>query len=499
MAGLLLTVTLIAVSFAGWKLAGLPFAPFDIFDWIVRLLPGAVVTAAIETSVVLGRVFGVTSIGAAAKAGDQALAIAALLAVGGVAGAVLFQTLALTREPALLFGGILGAVLGGLALIAERQLLRLPAASIVPGVWVFATFLAWGIAFGWVHDRMKLSTTEDAQDREGRRTFLRTIAVASVAVSAIATVAGAVASRVGKRFLGRRWSDDHSLPNAGSDIEPLRGTRAEFTPLEYFYRIDTDTRAPALDANRWRLVVGGQVDRPLSFTLEDLRGVEPTEVFATLCCISNPPGGDLISTTRWTGVSLRRLLPRLGLQPSATHLRVISADGFFESIALATIRTDARVMLAYEWDGVPLLVEHGYPLRLFVPDLYGMKQPKWIVGLDATGQWEPGYWVTRGWSKDGRVATTSAIDIATAVRRGDAAIEAGGIAFGGGRGISTVEVRIDEGEWRAARLRRPLSDLTWVLWRAEVPVTGSARVLTVRAFDGSGAPQPGSFHSRRLL
>jgi DMSO/TMAO reductase YedYZ molybdopterin-dependent catalytic subunit len=497
-AGILLTVTLTAVSFAGWKLAGLPFAPFDIFDWIVRLLPGAVVTAAIETSVALGRTFGVTNISTAAKAGDQALAIAMLLVVGGVSGAVLFQLLALTREPALLFGGILGAVIGGLALIAERQLLRLPPGSIVPGLWVFATFLAWGVAFGWVHDRLKLSTTEDTEDTEGRRTFLRTMAVASVAASAIATIAGVAANRVGQRLLGRRWSDDHPLPNAGADVVPLDGTRVEFTPLESFYRIDTDTRAPALDASRWRLAVGGLVDRPLSFTLEQLRAIEPTDVFATLCCISNPPGGDLIGTTRWTGVSLRRLLPQLGLQPSVTHLKVASADGFFESIALDTVRADERVLLVYAWDGVPLPVEHGYPLRLFVPNVYGMKQPKWILSLDATGRWEPGYWVTRGWSRDGRVSTTSAIDVATISRRDAVTIEAGGIAFGGARGISSVDVRVDEGEWHAAKLRRPLSDLTWVIWRAEVPVGAGPHRVTVRAFDGAGDPQQASFHSRRV-
>lgn len=498
-AGILLTVALTAVSFAGWKLAGLPFAPFDIFDWIVRLLPGAVVTAAIETSVALGRTLGVTSIGAAAKAGDQALAIAVLIMVGGVAGAALFQLLALTHEPALLFGGILGALLGGLALIAEGQLLRLPAGSLVPGGWVFVTFLAWGAAFGWAHDRIELSTTENTEDPEGRRVFLKAMAVASVALSGLAAVVGAVASRVGRRFAGPRWSDDHPLPNAAADVAPLDGTRLEFTPIESFYRIDTDTRAPAIEASRWRLAVGGLVARPLNLTLEELRAIEPASLFATLCCISNPPGGDLISTTRWTGVSLQRLLPRLAVQPSATHLRVTSADGFFESIALDAIRADERAMLVYDWDGVPLPVEHGYPLRLFVPDLYGMKQPKWIVSLDATAQWEPGYWVIRGWSKDGRVETTSAIDVATVARRGDMSVEVGGVAFGGAREIAKVEVRVDEGEWHAARLRRPLSDLTWVIWRADVPAGAGRRVLTVRAFDAAGQAQASALHSRHFL
>jgi hypothetical protein len=127
-----------------------------------------------------------------------------------------------------------------------------------------------------------------------------------------------------------------------------------------------------------------------------------------------------------------------------------------------------------------------------------MKQPKWILGLDAIARWEPGYWVTRGWSKDGRVSTMSAIDVAIVSRRDAVTIEAGGIAFGGARGISTVEVRVDEGQWHAARLRRPLSDLTWVIWRADVPVGAGQHVVAVRALDGAGEPQQVSFHSRRV-
>src|SRR5437868_6303356 len=142
LAGLVLTAVLVAVSFLGWKTAGLPFAPFDIFDWIVRLLPGGLVTFAIETSVAISRVFGVTNIGAAAKAGDQILAIAGLLVTGAAAGALLFTLLSTSDEPALLFGGILGVMLGGLALVAERRLGRLPPDTIMPAIWVGATFVA---------------------------------------------------------------------------------------------------------------------------------------------------------------------------------------------------------------------------------------------------------------------------------------------------------------------------------------------------------------------
>jgi hypothetical protein len=146
---------------------------------------------------------------------------------------------------------------------------------------------------------------------------------------------------------------------------------------------------------------------------------------------------------------------------------------------------------------VPLPVEHGYPLRLYVPDVYGMKQPKWVVGLDAISQWEPGYWVARGWSRDGRVSIGSAIDVVN-ISHDRSTIEAGGMAFAGARGVSKVELRLDDGEWIEAQIRRPLSELAWVIWRANVPAGVGQHVLAVRAFDGSSAPQPAPFHLRRL-
>jgi DMSO/TMAO reductase YedYZ molybdopterin-dependent catalytic subunit len=473
-AGALLTAALVAVSFFGWKVAGLPFAPFDIFDWFVRLLPGGFVTFAIDSSVAMSRAFGVTNISVAAKAGDQFVAIAGLLLAGVVIGAALFSVLSLSDEPARLFGGILGAMLGGLALVAEQRLHRLPPGSIVSGAWVFATFVAWGVAFGATCDSLRHA---DRSSARGRRRFLIRLGGATLMATSVSTIAGLFAGRRGRTASGPRWSDEHPLPNALAGVMPVKGTRAEFTPIEEFYRIDTDTRAPSIDGDRWRLVIGGLVARPQSLTLADMRSFEPLHQFATLSCISNPPGGDLISTTRWSGVSLQRLLPRMGLLPSATHLKIRSADGFFETIALDTIRADERAMLAYAWDGVPLPVEHGFPLRLHVPGLYGMKQPKWIVGIDALDRWEPGYWVERGWSKDGHVVTTSVVD--AVVRRGDIA-EVGGVAYAGSRGVAKVEVRADDGNWHEAQLRDPLSDLTWVVWRAALPV--SVRYVA-RAFE----------------
>jgi DMSO/TMAO reductase YedYZ molybdopterin-dependent catalytic subunit len=291
------------------------------------------------------------------------------------------------------------------------------------------------------------------------------------------------------------------LPNAGAAVTPVSGTRSEFTALEDHYRVDVDARAPVIDMRRWRLRIGGLVDNPRELTLEDLRREEPLDQFVTLSCISNPLGGDLIGTTRWSGVSVQRLLRRFQLRPGATHMKITSADGFFEVVSLATIENDSRVMLTYAWDGVPLLVEHGFPLRLYIPDVYGMKQPKWIDAIEISDRWEPGYWVVRGWDREGRMKATSVVD---AVDTGTSAVDAsgrrlasiGGIAHAGARRISRVEVRLGEREWRDARLREPLSATTWIVWRADLPLETGDHLVTVRSVEEDGGPQSAPYHSK---
>jgi hypothetical protein len=141
-----------------------------------------------------------------------------------------------------------------------------------------------------------------------------------------------------------------------------------------------------------------------------------------------------------------------------------------------------------------LLTEHGFPLRIYIPDRYGMKQPKWIESIEAIDHAEDGYWVTRGWDREARMKATSVIDaVAVDMMIGqatpDTRIPVGGIAHAGARGISKVEVQVDGGEWRAAQLRTPLSDRTWVIWRYDWPFEKGKHTFTVRCFDGNGAPQ----------
>jgi DMSO/TMAO reductase YedYZ molybdopterin-dependent catalytic subunit len=501
----MLTAALVAAWYFGWSAGGAPFAPFDLFDWLTRALPGGIITAWIDAAVVIFSTVSAGSTAAAAKHAEQALAIGVSVAGGSFLGAAAFGALVFSDESAILFGGVLGVSIAAAIIVIERTLGRLPAGSYLGITWIVATLLAWGLALGWAHDSWLGAAPEAGAPLPSRafnrRRFLVRMAWLTGIPSVFTAVWAASAGR-GRIAAGARWSDTHTLPNADALPAAVPGTRPEFTPLEHHYRVDVDTRPPRITAATWRLAIGGMVGRPTELTLDDLRREEPLHQFITLACISNPLGGDLVGTTRWSGISLQRLLDRVEVQSGATHLKVQSADGFFEFVSLETVRADPRVMLTYAWDGVPLTEEHGFPLRIYIPDVYGMKQPKWITGIDAVSQWEPGYWVLRGWDRDGRMSATSVVDTArfdaTPGGNGRGTVVAGGIAHAGARGISRVEVRIDDAVWREASLRPPLSPTTWVVWRADVAADRKAQSLSVRCYDGGGAPQAAPFHRRSI-
>jgi DMSO/TMAO reductase YedYZ molybdopterin-dependent catalytic subunit len=514
--GALAIAALIAISFGGWIIAGLPFPPFDMFDWTARALPGWLVTFVIEMIVYLSRPFTAAGTSSVAKIGEQATAVAASIAGGALGGALLYGLVGLSNEPATFLGACFGTIGGGLVLAMEISLDRVESALSIEGVSILAMGFAWGLAIGFAYDSTNQARVLPSGERLAgtpagdRRRFLVRFAVVSAATAAAGLVAGLFRNRPTGMGFGR-WSATHPLPNAGASVIPVPGTRPEFTPLERHYRVDMNTRPPVINARRWKLRVRGLVRAPLDLAIDEVRGFEPLHQFVTLSCISNPVGGDLIGTTRWTGVSLATLLSRIDVLPSATHLKVTSADGFWEVVAIDTILRDSRVMLAYDWDGVPLPTEHGFPLRVYVPDVYGMKQPKWVVSIDAINHWEAGYWVSRGWDREGRVKATAVIDVVDPVggaevpnvaEGGNAAdhrrtVAVGGIAYAGARGISRVEARVDDGEWQPARLRQPLSETTWVVWRADVLIDPGDHVVSVRCYDRDGMLQSTAVHSRR--
>ena len=500
--GFLLTAPLIAILFLGWRWAGLPFVPFDVFDELSRRLPGPLITRSIDAMVVLIRALHLGATGTVAKAAEQTMAVVAFLGMGVIAAVLLFGVRRRTEGPSYLSGLFLGLIIGvpvAVAVIHGRTATGQPAVGVL---WVLALLLGWGLMLAWIHDWPASSSPVGREtatvEALNRRQLLIRLGEASAVVTVAGAVVGALKTQPGQtstasEAAAQRWSTTHRLPNAQAEVEPAPGTRPEFTPLEMHYRIDINTAPPVIRESEWKLSITGLVERPLDLTLEEIRRYEPKDQFVTLSCISNLVGGDLIGTTRWTGVSLQRILADVRPLADATHLKITSADGFFETVALETVRTDERVMLAYAWDGVALLPEHGFPLRIYIPDRYGMKQPKWIRSIEAIDHSEAGYWVERGWDAVARMRATSVIDTISSnmmiVNAGGTVVPIGGIAHAGARGISKVQLRVDDGPWSDARLRTPLSTTTWVIWRYDWPFQAGRHTFTVRCFESDGTPQ----------
>src|SRR5690606_27589597 len=157
------------------------------------------------------------------------------------------------------------------------------------------------------------------------------------------------------------------------------------------------------------------------------------------------------------------------------------------------VMEEELIMLTYLWNGEPLNVGHGYPVRMAVPGRYGMKQPKWIVRIEVTDEEDPGFWGQRGWEPNAPIKTTSVIDTVAVDSmyedRGQMMIPIGGIAYAGARGISRVEVRAADGAWPGAPLRRALSDPTWVIARYGGPFDPGGAAFPGRAWDGAGVRQ----------
>jgi DMSO/TMAO reductase YedYZ molybdopterin-dependent catalytic subunit len=276
-------------------------------------------------------------------------------------------------------------------------------------------------------------------------------------------------------------------PEAG-----ITGASPDLTPVGNFYVVSKNFSDPVVDGQGWRLKIGGLVDRPQSLSLSELRALPSVTQYVTLECISNDVGGDLMSTGSFTGVKLSDLIATVSPQAAGSWAAFKATDGYAESLPLSLIDSDRSILVAYDLDGAPLPPAHGYPARVLVPGHYGMKGPKWLASIDIVDHESGGYWEQQGWDHNAVVKTTSRIDMP---RDGDivslGAINVAGVAYAGNRGISKVEYSTDRGgSWSAATLATPLSNLTWVLWRAAwTPGSEGSYTLMVRATDGAGALQ----------
>ena len=279
------------------------------------------------------------------------------------------------------------------------------------------------------------------------------------------------------------------LPPGLDDVSPLLATLR--TPTSTFYRIDIALAIPRLDHRSWTLSIGGLVDRPYELTWDELVAMPMIERDITLTCVSNPIGGDLCGSTRWLGVPVAPLLRRAGLRPGADMVLSSAQDGFSASTPMEVLLDGRDAMIAVAMDGQPLTPTHGAPARLLTPGLYGyVGATKWLRTLEVTTfAASEAYWTRRGWSPRGPVKTACRIDTPRGqASTGDVAIA--GVAWATHRGVSLVEVQVDDGPWQAARLGPDLGVDYWRQWVLTWPATPGRHRVSARATDAAGVTQP---------
>ena len=278
---------------------------------------------------------------------------------------------------------------------------------------------------------------------------------------------------------------------AGADLG-IEGLTPYIMPNADFYRIDTAIVVPRIDAADWKLKVTGMVDREVEIDWKTLESKQLQEALVTLMCVSNEVGGDLTGNAVWTGWPVRELLAMAGPKAGADMVLQTSVDGWTCGTPLAALTDDRNALLAIRMNGEPLPFEHGFPVRLVVPGLYGyVSATKWVTELKVTTfARDQGYWTPRGWSALGPVKTGSRIDVPKAgatVKAGTVAVA--GVAWAQHRGISKVEVQVDQGPWTATRLAVDVSIDTWRQWVLEWDATPGSHDIRVRAYDASGEVQ----------
>jgi len=273
-----------------------------------------------------------------------------------------------------------------------------------------------------------------------------------------------------------------------ADLDQKKQLTPVLTEISDFYHVSKNLSDPTVSSNGWTLKITGKVSKELTFTLADLQARATTKKITTLCCISNEIGGDLASTAEWTGVPLQDLLAEAGVTTGSIDLKLHAADDYEDSISVEK-GMDPDVMVVVGMNGEALPDYHGFPARLIVPNIYGMKNVKWIDSIEVVDYQFKGYWQTRGWSYTAVTQIWGRIDEPESggkVVQGP--VTATGLALAGDRGISRVEVSLDGGStWADAMLEPPLNaPLTWVRWAYPFTAPSAKYNMVMRATDGTG-------------
>lgn len=464
----------------------LPFPPFALTQRLIQLTPGDVATLSIERLGHLGMP----------------------LFIGGVSIAVLVVAASIPLLLARIGRGGAGRCGAAFALLIAMCLLVSTTGVELPVVLVLgaAGGLTFAAALGLLRSVPRTTGYEaDPQQAEPNPVDQPFIKWPPEGLSRRGVVAGLGGGTLllvfGGTLLGKllgvgRQSAVAIAPAAPAAVATrgafpeIPGLAPEVTPVADHYVVDINVVNPAVDVSTWRLKVSGLVDSPFEIDFNALQSEFPVvEEYSVLTCISNEVGGPLIGNTAWRGVRLKDLLERAAPAAGATAVRFTCADGYDNAVPLERALDEAN-LVAFGQGGKALTRDHGAPVRIRIPSLYGMLQAKWVTGIELLAELPEWYWSKRGWSKTGVIQTQSRIDVIEPERAGQKGRIAG-VAWAGERGISEVEVSTDDQKtWQKATVRKPMAPLSWSQWYVDwMPERAGIYQLACRARDGEGAQQ----------
>ncbi|MEV6845561.1 molybdopterin-dependent oxidoreductase [Actinoplanes sp. NPDC051411] len=329
---------------------------------------------------------------------------------------------------------------------------------------------------------------------ESRRRFLKALGIAAGV---------AVASGLAGRFLTSRQAVTEArnairlpVPREPAPTLPagvqVPGASPYVVPNGDFYRIDTALYPPQVDPSNWSLTIHGMVRNPITITWEQLLQRPMIERYVTLTCVSNEVGGDLVGNALWLGTPIKALLEEAGVLPGADQVIQRSVDGWTCGSPTSVLMDGRDALLSVGMNGQPLPIDHGFPVRMVVPGLYGyVSACKWITEIELSRFSDfDAYWVPRGWSQQAPIKTESRIDTPRdGSKRKAGTVAVAGVAWAQHRGVSKVEVQVDDGPWQPATLAATVSSDTWREWSYPWPATSGKHTVRVRATDATGETQ----------